>query len=312
MTDPQSGTEWRPRRRTWPMLLAVLGTVTLLAAACPAEEEEAEGPVDVPEEAVQIGWIAWDEAIAVTNLWEYLLEEEGYNVELEGPLDAGLLYSGLAEADIDMFLDSWLPVTHEDYLEQHGDDMEDLGVWYDDATLENTVPEYVEEVDSLDELADNGELFGERIVGIEPGAGLTRLTREEVLPTYGLEDWELVEGSTPGMLAELDRAVEAEEPIVVTLWHPHWAYEAYDLKDLEDPENALGEAEQIHAQARTGFSDDFPDVARWMDNFEMTGEELNSLTFLVIEEYEEGEEREAVLEWLEDPEHQELVDSWID
>jgi hypothetical protein len=92
------------------------------------------------------------------------------------------------------------------------------------------------------------------------------------------------------MLAELERAYGNEEPIVVTLWHPHWAYGAYDLKDLEDPEGVMGEAEELHAIARAGFSDDCPTVAGWISNFELDGDSLAELTNLVINEYDSEEE----------------------
>ena len=41
---------------------------------------------------------------------------------------------------------------------------------------------------SLEDLAAQPEVVGNRLVGIEPGAGLTRITKEEVIPTYGLDD----------------------------------------------------------------------------------------------------------------------------
>src|SRR5690554_1100356 len=50
----------------------------------------------------------------------------------------------------------------------------------------------------------------------------------------GSGSWELQTSSTPTMLTELETALENCEPIVVSLWHPHWAYAAYSIKDLED------------------------------------------------------------------------------
>ncbi|MEK8228064.1 hypothetical protein NKG05_21205 [Oerskovia sp. M15] len=60
-------------------------------------------------------------------------------------------------------------LTHADYKEQYGDDLEDLGYWYDDAKLTIAVNEDAP-IDSIDELAANADLFGNRIVGIESGA----------------------------------------------------------------------------------------------------------------------------------------------
>ncbi|MFW6113297.1 MAG: glycine betaine ABC transporter substrate-binding protein [Actinomycetota bacterium] len=289
----------------------MLAVFSMVIVAC-GEEEDGDGVEPGPEEkgTVEIGWIPWDEDVAVTYLWKNILEGQGYEVELT-QLDVAPVYAGLAEGDLDLFFDSWLPVTHEDYWEEYGDQIDDIKIWYDQGSLELTVPAYLEEFNSIGDLQGQAEMFGGEIVGIEPGAGLTRLTREDVMPGYGLDGYTLLEGSTPTMLAELDRAYSSEEPIVVTLWHPHWAYAAYDLKDLEDPENLYGGAEELHVLARDGFVDEHPELVEWLENFEMTDAQLASLEKLVIEDYGSGLEEEAVEEWLSESANQNLVDSWL-
>jgi glycine betaine/proline transport system substrate-binding protein len=184
-----------------------------------------------------------------------------------------------------------------------------MGVWYEPATLELTVPTYVDEVDSLADLAENADLFGGEIVGIEAGAGMMGLLSNEVMPTYGLdENFTLLESSTAAMRAELQRAYEAQEPIVVTLWTPHPEYGLKDLKRLEDPEGAWGTPERLHAIARDGFEDDFPQVAEWIRNFEMTQEQLDELNG-AVEEAADGEERQAAREWIDN--NRDVVDGWL-
>ncbi|GAA4891812.1 glycine betaine/proline transport system substrate-binding protein [Stackebrandtia albiflava] len=229
-----------------------------------------------------IGYINWDEAVAASNLWKVILEDEGYEVELE-ELEPGLIFEGLSNGDIDFFLDGWLPTTHASYIEKYGDSLEQVGVWYDNASLSIAVPSYVEDVNSLADLADNADTFGGEIIGIEEGAGLTKATQEQVIPTYGLDGvMKLVTSSTPAMLEELDTAIANEEPIVVTLWHPHWAYANYDLKDLEDPEGTLGTAEEITTLAREGFGADFADVNAMLAKFKMDDQQLGELEELVL------------------------------
>jgi glycine betaine/proline transport system substrate-binding protein len=230
-----------------------------------------------------IGYIPWDEDIAVTYLWQHVLEEEGYEVEVQ-QLDVAPTFAGIAQGDIDLFFDTWLPVTHEDYWNQYGDQVEDLGVWYDQATLNIAVPEYVD-AETIGDLKGMGDQFNGTITGIESGAGLTRVTEEEAMPTYGLEgEYTLRTSSTTAMLAELQKAVQNEEPIVVTLWHPHWAYSAYPIKDLEDPEGAMGEAEEIHVIGREGFTEDFPDLEGPISNFEMDDATLADLEKVVLQD----------------------------
>lgn len=281
------------------LLLAMALLLPVLAACSVGGDDE--------NQEVTIGWIPWDEDIAATYLWEHVLEEEGYDVELT-QLDAGLVFQGMAQGDVDVFLDTWLPGTHAEYWEDYGDELEDLGIWYDDAILAYAVPDYVD-VQAIPELAENADLFDGQIVGIEPGAGMMGIARDTVNPGYGLESLELLESSTPAMLAELDSATAAEEPIVVTMWQPHWAYEAYDLRNLEDPDNLWGDAEQLHVTAREGFTEDYPELAEWFGNFQMDNEALFSLEVLIVES--DGDEAGAVDEWLENEENQALVDSWI-
>jgi glycine betaine/proline transport system substrate-binding protein len=273
------------------------------------EDGEAVSGSDVGAgESISIGWMPWEEAIAVTNLWHVILEENGYEVEQQ-QLDPGIVFDGIAGGDLDLFLDAWLPNTHSEYMEQYGEDVEDLGAWLDDAPLTWTVPAYVDEVDSIADLADNAELFGGTVVGIEPGAGLTRISQEEVIPTYGLDGtFELIESSTPAMLSELDTAYNNEEPILVTLWRPHPAYAQYDLKDLDDPENALGDPDQIHALARDGFSDDHPQLADALRAFTFEHDDLSQLEVEVLEE--EGQELDRARAWLEA--NRDLVNSWLE
>jgi glycine betaine/proline transport system substrate-binding protein len=135
---------------------------------------------------ISFGYIAWDEAIAVTNLWNAILTDHGFEVSQE-QADVAPTFDGVATGEWDLFLDMWLPATHEDYQEQYGEDLEQLGVWFDDAALTWVVPEYMDDVNSIEDLAEHRDEFGGQIIGIEPGAGLTRISVEEVMPAYGLD-----------------------------------------------------------------------------------------------------------------------------
>ncbi|GAB3213859.1 glycine betaine ABC transporter substrate-binding protein [Marinactinospora thermotolerans] len=281
---------------------AAAASLVLLAGACGSGEGVATGPQDEGGDTakqISIGLIPWEEDIAVTNLWKVILEEKGYEVEVQS-VDVAPVYQGVAQGDIDLYLDTWLPTTHADYWEQYGDDMEDLGVWYDNASLKLTVPSYVEDVDSIEDLKGRADEFGGEIIGIESGSGLVRTTKESAMPEYGLdEEYNLVESSTSAMLAELDAAIQEERPIVVTLWRPHIAYAKYDLKDLEDPAGAMGEREEIHMVGRSGFAEDFPELNGWLQNFTLSDEQLADLEQVVLEDHK-GDEEAGARAWLAD------------
>jgi glycine betaine/proline transport system substrate-binding protein len=290
------------------MLAAVAATGLVALAGCSSESAEPLANGDQKDLTVAV-FSGWPEGEAVSFLWKSILEEKGYNVELEYP-DIAAGFTGLSTGDYDVNLDVWLPVTHESYLEEFGDDIVDIGTWNTEAT-NNIAVNADAPVDFLDELAANAELFNSRIVGAEAGSGLSGLTENSVLPGYGLDDWEFTTSSTATMLAELKAATDAGEDIAVTLWHPHWAYEAFDIKDLADPKGALGAAEGIHSFGSTEFEDKFPTYAGWLSEFEMDTETLGSLQ---NEMYNSGADSsdydEIVADWI--AENQDWVDTLTD
>ncbi|MFB7256702.1 ABC transporter permease/substrate binding protein [Streptomyces nojiriensis] len=248
---------------------------------------------------LSVGYIPWDEGIASTFLWKELLERRGFKVDAR-QLEAGALYTGLAGGQLDFQTDAWLPVTHAQYWEKYGNRLEDLGSWYGPTSLELSVPSYVKDVRSLADLKGKADRFKGRIIGIEPSAGEMSILKDKVLKDYGLDgEYQVVDGSTPGMLAELKRAYEKKEPVAVVLWSPHWAYSSYELTKLEDPQGAWGKGDGIHTLARKGFAEDEPEVAAWLKSFRLTEEQLTGLE-AKIQQTGKGKEQQAVRAWLQD------------
>ncbi|KQX11230.1 glycine/betaine ABC transporter permease [Streptomyces sp. Root431] len=280
------------------VLALVAGGTGFLGGSGGSTSTAASGKNSGHGKKISIGYIPWDEGIASTYLWKELLERRGYEVDTK-QLEAGALYTGLAGGQLDFQTDAWLPVTHEQYWEKYKNKLEDLGSWYGPTSLELAVPSYVKGVDSLDDLKGKAGQFKGRIVGIEPSAGMMGILKDKVLKEYGLEgEYKVVDGSTPGMLAELKRAYERKEPVVVTLWSPHWAYSAHDLKKLTDPKGTWGKGDGVHTLARKGFAADNPEVGAWLKNFELTEKQLTDLE-AVIQETGKGKEQQAVRVWLD-------------
>ncbi|MBD8063077.1 glycine betaine ABC transporter substrate-binding protein [Oceanitalea stevensii] len=290
---------------------AVIASATALALTLAACGSDTDGGSEDTATGADAGPITigihsgWEEGIAVSHLWQHILEEQGYEVEME-TADAGVVFTGLAQGDYDVNFDTWLPSTHGHYIEEYGDDVAELGTWFEEAPLTIAVNEDAP-IDSLAELADNAELFGNRLVGIESGAGLTKITQEQVIPTYGLDVMDYLVSSTPAMLTELSAAIDAGENIAVTLWRPHWAYDAFPIKDLEDPEGALGEPDDIYAYGNADFAATYPDVAEWIAGFQLDDEQLHSLENIMFNEMNGEDNDAAVDQWVE--ENQEFVDS---
>jgi glycine betaine/proline transport system substrate-binding protein len=295
------------RKRLPRRAIIALGTAAVVAVAgtgLAAVTQAAGGDGGKGEITVAV-FNGWPEGEAASYLWKDVLEKKGYTVKFEYA-DAGPAFAGLSTGDYDVAFDGWLPTTHEAYLKQYGDSLVDLGAWNDEAKLTIAVNKDAP-IDSLDQLASHASDFGNRLVGIEPGAGLTEATQKKVIPQYGLGKLDFVTSSTPAMLAELTSAMKKKDNIAVTLWRPHWAYDQFDLKDLKDPKNTLGSAESIHSIASTGFGKKFPEVAGWVKGFKLDSDKLYSLENAMFNSGKTDDYQPIVAKWI--TENQAYVDS---
>ncbi len=143
--------------------------------------------------------------------------------------------------------------------------------------------------------SDNlGEALDYTITGIEPGAGLTKMSKDTIEGYENLNGWELHESSTAGMIGALDAAIKNEEPIVVTGWSPHWMFTEYDLKYLEDPKGTLGGPENIQTFARIGLEEDMPEAYTIIDRFNWEISDIETIMF----EAQETSVEEAAQNWV--------------
>ncbi|GAA2308807.1 ABC transporter permease/substrate binding protein [Streptomyces kunmingensis] len=267
------------------------GVVDKLAPVKKANAAETKRPVNV-------AWFPWDEDVAVTYLWKNVLQKRGYKLNLK-QMDVGPVYTGLASGDLDVNFDAWLPYAQSNYWDKNKDNLKDLGSWYSPTSLEVAVPSYVKGVKSLADLKGKSKTFDGKIIGIEPGTGEMNLLKKDVLPGYGLDkEYEVVDGSTPAMLAELKRAYAKKEPVAVVLWSPHWAYSEYDLTKLADPKKKFGEGNTIRTISHKDFPNKYPQLTKWFKNFKMSEDELGSLE-AEIKKRGQGQEEKAVSAWLE-------------
>ena len=279
------------RHKVGTALLAA--TMAVALAACGSDDGAGGG------ETITIGRIPpWSDTRVAAALMTHKAEDLGYEVVIEEMNEPPLLFAAVANGDVDVYPSAWAERNHKAFIDEYGDDLEVLGSYYDGAINFLAVPEY-SELQSIEDIHEHWDELGQRIVGIESGAGLTKQMIEDVLPAYEFEEGDLVTSSTTAMLTELDNAIRNQDEVVVTLWSPYWASLEYDVRPLEDPLDAFGDSEGMHYVGTGGFSDEYPDVAEWVDGFSIDEEQFGSLENLILNEYEEGEEMEALDEWLE-------------
>lgn len=259
-------------------------------------------------EPVKIGWSAWSDAEFVTKLAAKLIEDElDQEVELV-QTDVAPLYQGVSRGDLDAMMMAWLPQTHADYFARVEDDVETLGTVYEGAKLGWIVPAYIPEdmISSIEDLSKDEvkEKLDSTIQGIDPGAGLTRLSQQAV-EDYGLDDYNLQISSEAGMLTTVDRAVRSEGWFVATSWSPHWMFGKYDIRYIEDPKKSLGEAEHVDILARKGFKEDNPEVAGFLSRMRLPIADLEAGMFAAQETSYDA----AIEKYIAD--HPDQVKAWV-
>lgn len=284
------------------LMIALFGVL----AACSSDSDNAADADNADSDEIFIGQISWPENIAVTNMWKAVLEQEGYDVKLE-IVDMGPQMSSLAEDDLDIAPEVWLPVQDKMYYEEYKDEVDFFDEpWYENGKVGLAVPEYMDDINSIEDLNENKDLFNGEITGFEPGAG-TMETAEAMIEDYDL-DYDLVESSESAMISAVLDAEEEGEPIVAPLWQPHYVFAEADLKFLEDPKKSFGEVEEIFMATREGFESDQEEVYNWLKNFKLDEDQLGDL-MLKVEENED-DPFEGAQEWVD--ENQDLVDEWIE
>lgn len=299
---------FQPKMLVRVVALAILG---LILTACAQQEARNDDSDDssAEEQPAEVGTLElcqppWVNSPPQAHLVKYLIEDNyDWDVSIT-EADVGLCYESIAADDTDILADSWLPIAHKSYVEEHADEIQPLGVMTPFEASGLHVPSYVP-IDSIEELNEVGDQFDWEIIGIEPGAGIMEMT-EEMIDEYGL-DYELVPSSDFGMTTALGDAIAAEEWIVVTLWYPHWAHIEYDLKRLEDPQLVSGEGTNLHITVHPDLENKAPEVFTLLDGLEIPEDVWNELIMRTA--VEEEDPAVAVSEWAAN--NEEMIDAWV-
>ena len=196
--------------------------------------------------------------------------------------------------------------------ESYDEKIEKTGTVLEDGAISGlVVPAYTAEllnVTSISDLNGHASVFDNKIVGIDPGAGITELTKKAVAE-YGLS-LSFVTSSEAAMLAALDTAYKSGDHIVVTLWDPHWVTGMYDLVYLDDPKLVYGEAESIESWARPGMKAEDPTLAKIMEQYSFEIDEFSGLLAYIESNKDDMSVGEATRSWID--ENPDAKERWMD
>lgn len=228
---------------------------------------------------VSFGYVEWPGVTVKTHVASAILDTLGYETDMQA-LSVPLVFKGLSEGDLDAFLGVWEPSMESMVNPYLSDEGGDGTVTLVARNLEPTiyrpaVPTFVAEqgITSLADVAANAEMFGGQVYGIEPGNDGNQILIDMIeADTYGFSSLELVESSTEGMLTQVERAVEREEPIAFLAWSPHWMNAAFELTYLDDPENVWGGDGYVATAMNSDVLQADANLAKFLEQYTVTPE----------------------------------------
>lgn len=112
--------------------------------------EWTKGAEKVNGENIKLAYVAWDSEIASTNVIGKVLEDLGYKVTLT-QVEAGPMWTAIADGSADASLAAWLPLTHKTYAEKFKGKYEDIGTSMTGVKIGLTIPKYMD-IDSIEDL----------------------------------------------------------------------------------------------------------------------------------------------------------------
>jgi glycine betaine/proline transport system substrate-binding protein len=225
---------------------------------------------------VRFSDIGWTDVTATTGLASHLLRRLGYQPEVT-VLSVPVTYASLKNKDIDVFLGNWMPSMEGDSRAYFADgSVEVVGANLTGAKYTLAVPVYTHEA-GLKDFADIqrfGKELKHEIYGIEPGNDGNRLVLELIKKNdFGLGSFKLVESSEQGMLAQVERATAAKEPIVFLGWEPHPMNTRFDMRYLTGGDASFGPdfgGATVFTNTRAGYLRECPNVGRLVKNLRFT------------------------------------------
>lgn len=276
-------------RRIFNFLLA--GAIALGLAA----------PTVAQDKVIKLGTMSWEDLTPITAITTKVLEEKGYSVEVTAFSEWGIAYAALTKGDVQAMV-SQIDYAAQDYWQKNKSRLEKISPVSYGLYQGIAVPKYVS-IDSIDQLNENADKFGGKIVGIEPGAGVMR-EAGDVVDQYGLK-LQLIEGSTAAMTAALKSAVDRKEWAAVIVWEPSWIVQKFDTKFLKDPEGIFAPPQAYYWIGQKGFSEENPEAREIIASIYVP---LADITAINAEVNEGKTMDQAVAEWI--TAHADLMKRW--
>jgi glycine betaine/proline transport system substrate-binding protein len=259
--------------------------------------------------------VGWTDITATTAIATEIMKGLGYTPKID-VLAVPVTYASMKNKDIDVFLGNWEPSMEND-RKAYVDDKSVVVVapnLPEGAKYTMAVPQYTFDK-GLKTFADIGKFKDSlkgKMYGIEPGNDGNRLVLDIIKgDKFGLKDFQLVESSEQGMLAQVQRATTRNEDIVFLGWAPHPMNVNFKIQYLAGGDDSFGPnfgGAVVYTNERAGFAADCPNAAKFIANLKFTVDIENVVMNKILTDSEEAPK--AAQEWLKA--NPGSLDAWLD
>ncbi|MCL6706927.1 choline ABC transporter substrate-binding protein [Pseudomonas sp. R2.Fl] len=278
-------------------LSLAVATSALMLSAAPVWAADAESC-----STVRFSDVGWTDITATTATASVILKALGYEPTTT-VLSVPVTYSSLKNKDIDVFLGNWMPTMEADIapyreeksVETFGPNLE--GAKY---TLATNAKGAELGIKDFADIAKNAEALEGKIYGIEPGNDGNRLIMDMIdANKFDLGEFEVVESSEQGMLAQVARAEQAGQSIVFLGWEPHPMNANFKLTYLSGGDDVFGPnfgGATIYTNTRAGYTTECPNVGKFVTNLKFSLAMENEIMGKILNDGQDAEV--AATEWL--------------
>lgn len=287
---------------------------TMITGAVLFGASTAQAEVSDACKTVTFSDVGWTDITATTATASVMLDALGYNTKIE-LLSVPVTYTSLKNGDVDVFLGNWMPTMSAD-IKPYLDDgsVEKLKANLEGAkyTLAVSKAAYDAGLKSFQDIAKFKDQLDGEIYGIEPGNDGNRLIQDMIDKNqFGLGEFELVESSEQGMLAQVKRKTSRDKFIVFLGWEPHPMNAKYDMKYLDGGDDVFGPnygGATVYTNVRKGYLADCPNAGKFVDNLKFSLAMENQIMDSILNGNEDPEK--AAKAWLKD--NADTAYGWLD
>jgi glycine betaine/proline transport system substrate-binding protein len=244
---------------------------------------------------VKFSDVGWTDITSTTAIASRILEGLGYTPKTT-VLTIPVTYASMKSKDIDVYLGDWQP----SMVKERQPYLDDKSVVVTGANLPVgakytlAVPQYTYDkgLHDFSDIARFKDSLQGKIYGIEPGdtgngfiLGLISSNKD------GLKDFQLVESSEQGMMAQVQGNIARGEDIVFLGWAPHPMNVNFKIQYLTGGDDTFGPnygSAIVYTNERAGWADECPNAAKLIGNLKFNIDLENTMMNMILSDGEDG------------------------